>query len=233
MEKEKEAEKEKLNAIKNPAHERLKAGGNTSRAGSPKPKGGTSTNPSPTKGSRAGSPSLKGTPSTSAGGPRANSPPAPAAARAVGSQASRGSPTPNPSPAKRKAGDAFPEDSTPRKKKSVSPPTPAVANAAASNPKKRKAGDDGNATATPLPATPAPKKKKIETFDGCLSMEMVVEYLKDRESRHLKTQTKDAIERFKPMWAGPGGDSRNKELLTHWIKKVANLGEGNWLTLRK
>jgi hypothetical protein len=68
---------------------------------------------------------------------------------------------------------------------------------------------------------------------------MVVNYLKEREALGLKTQTKDAIEKFKPMWMGAGQgppregiDIRNKDLLTHWIKRVANLGEGNWLTLR-
>lgn len=88
---------------------------------------------------------------------------------------------------------------------------------------------------------PVMKKKKIEPFPGCLTQDMVVNYLKEREGKGLKTQTKDAIARFKNMWDGAnaaggakeGVDIRNKELLIHWIKKVADLTEGNWLSLRK
>lgn len=97
-----------------------------------------------------------------------------------------------------------------------------------------------SAPATPIPPAPPMKKKKIEPFPGCLTQDMVVSYLKERQNQGLRTQTKDAIDRFKPMWVGAasgppkeGVDIRNKELLIHWIKKVADLTEGNWLSLRK
>jgi hypothetical protein len=111
--------------------------------------------------------------------------------------------------------------------------------------KQKTASPTATAPTTPTVSTPVStsqppmKKKKIELFPGCLTQEMVVNYLKEREAKGLKTQTKDVIEKFKPMWAGTtanggreGVDIRNRDLLTHWIKKVANLKDGTWLTLR-
>ncbi|KAG8802855.1 hypothetical protein FRC17_006326 [Serendipita sp. 399] len=103
------------------------------------------------------------------------------------------------------------------------------------------------ASSTPSTSTPAPQaqksKSKLEKphadFPGCLTKEMVVNYLQEREAQGLKTRTKDAIEKFKPMWAtaksGPkeGVDERNKDLLIYWIQKVANLEGEKGLVLRR
>lgn len=132
---------------------------------------------------------------------------------------------------KRKAESQTPSSTPgPRKRQKTASPTPSGTAAQASTP----------SSSQPKPqANPLAKKKKTELFPGCLTQEMVVSYLREREAKGLKTQTKDAIERFKPMWVGAGtnaakegADVRNKELLTHWIKKVANLADGSWLTLR-
>jgi hypothetical protein len=124
----------------------------------------------------------------------------------------------------------------------VTAPIKRKADSQGSGPTKKQKTDSPNSSgeAQPPPPPVVVKKKKIEPFPGCLTQEMVVNYLKEREGKGLKTQTKDAIARFKHMWDGAnatggkeGVDIRNKELLIHWIKKVADLTEGNWLSLRK
>jgi hypothetical protein len=108
-----------------------------------------------------------------------------------------------------------------------------------SNPKKRKAAtspelgeESAPATPTPTPAptmgAPVKKKKKtgtaaasVEPFEGMLTRQMVVDYLK---AKGQPPTTKEVIFHFKPMWEN--GDSRNKELLTTWIKSVAAIVDG-------
>ena len=75
---------------------------------------------------------------------------------------------------------------------------------------------------------PVKKKKKmgtgtavVEPFEGMLTRQMVVDYLK---SMGQPPTTKEVIFYFKPMWEN--GDSRNKELLTRWIKSVASIVDG-------
>lgn len=234
-----------------------KGSASNSRGGSPKPR------PGGKGGSRAGSPAMRSTPGPSApptntAGGTSKGPPGPGAGNAMTAMraTSPGSPKPRPpmslnpgstrmsSPApsgastpvpggtlKRKA-ESQSGSSTPgpRKRQKTASPTPSGSAAQAPTP--------SNSQPNPQ-ANPPSKKKKTELFPGCLTQEMVVTYLREREAKGLKTQTKDAIERFKPMWAGAGtsaakegADVRNKELLTHWIKKVANLVDGTWLTLR-
>ncbi|PVF96349.1 hypothetical protein CPB86DRAFT_737053 [Serendipita vermifera] len=222
-----------------------KSGVDQSRGGSPKPGSGG-------KGSRAGSPVIRsgsvgpsaqlahsGTSSATSGLPvgagnaltamRATSPGSPKPRPPMGS-ASGTSRMTSPAP----SGTATPVAGAVKRKAETQPSN-------GQHPKKQKtASPTPTAPTTPTVSTPAStsqpptKKKKIELFPGCLTQEMVLNYLKEREAKGLKTQTKDAIEKFKPMWAGTteGVDIRNKDLLTHWIRKVANLRDGTWLTLR-
>lgn len=147
----------------------------------------------------------------------------------MSSPAPSGAATPVPGVSLKRKAESQTPTSGPHKKQKTASPTPSGTAQAAT---------PSNSQPKPREHPPS-KKKKTELFPGCLTQEMVVNYLREREAKGLKTQTKDAIERFKPMWVGAGAsgakegvDVRNKDLLTHWIKKVANLGEGNWLTLR-
>ena len=147
---------------------------------------------------------------------------------------------------KRKAESGLEIEPTPKKKKSASP-TPIISSgfttvaatpsAGPSNPKKRKAatspelgGGEESAPPTPAPTMGAPVKKKkktgtaptiVEPFEGMLTRQMVVDYLKFMGQ---PPTTKEVISHFKPMWEN--GDSRNKELLTTWIKSVAAIVDG-------
>lgn len=248
--------KDSQTGTKNPAHDRIKGESraaspklksSTPRGQSPAPGSriakGPSTGTSTPNVTRATSPTAPGAGNVFLAR-RATSPQRPPIKPSLSVVGRATSPTSPLSPSKKRKANNGPEtEPVPKKRKSASPnpfissgfttaaPTPS---AGPSNPKKRKAATSPELGEESIPPTPAPtmgipvkKKKKtgiapsVEPFEGMLTRQMVVDYLK---SKGQPPTTKEVIFHFKPMWEN--GDSRNKELLTTWIKSVASIVDG-------
>lgn len=204
----------------------LKPGANASRATSPKPK---------QESSRSGSPAIRssGTPAPSST-LRATSPMPKSVHGRTPSASGSSTPTASGGGAiKRKTGPAGPSggEEGPHKRQRTASPTD---NAARKKPAATPTPSGTGSGLQSLGATPP------HEFPGCLTREMVYNFLKEREMQGLKTTTKDPIDRFKHMWSGAkngiakeGVDVRNKELLAYWVRNVANLSKENGLVLKK